>query len=177
MDNAWKRWCICAVVWPICCLVFAGIILCLPGRNMEERICDAAFCIFPLIFFAIGMPIRRRILRERACATARTTAVVTSPGRRKRTGKNDTFFPEFEFQAGGRTYRITSVNGSGLHRLTVGRKVDLYYAPDNPTVFYVLDTQRLDRRVSALLCGIGIVFPLAGLFAPKLREVFSFLYN
>lgn len=43
----------------------------------------------------------------------------------------------------------------------------LYYAPDNPNVFYVPIMQRHDKRWAMLLCGVGIVYPLVGLYAEK----------
>lgn len=56
-----------------------------------------------------------------------------------------------------------------------GEQVELYYARQNTYVFYVPAMLKHDRRVSGLLCGIGILFPLIGVFAPLIRPLFYFL--
>lgn len=170
-----KRWYCLVILWPLLCLVFIGIIIGQSGRTVDERISDAGFTIFPLVFFGIGMAIRRRLLKEQDNATALTAAVVVSEGRRKRTGRNKTYFPVFEFRANGVSYRVTSHGGSGFQLVTEGDKVELYYNPENPQLFYVPVLQRYDNRCSRLYCGIGILFPLIGLFAPQIRALFSFL--
>lgn len=167
------------VSWPLLCMIFVGIVLYqsvvyrdLPG--MEERAVDAMFILIPLVFFAIGMAIRHRVLKERGCATVFTTATVVSRGRRFRVGKRS-FFPEYEFQVGGKLYRVTSPVGYGVCYVAEGRKVELCYMPDNPRLFYVPIMQKHDNRSAILLCGIGVLFPLVGLFAPLIRLLFSFL--
>lgn len=174
-DSALKRWYWLVVFWPLLCFVFAGIIIGQSGRTVDERISDAGFTIFPLIFFAIGMSIRHRLLKERRNAIALTTATVVYEGRRKRTGGNQRYFPEFEFQANGVNYRVTSSAGSGFGLVKIGDRIDLYYTPENPRLFYVPVLHRRDNRCACLFCGIGILFPLLGLFAPKVRAFFSFL--
>lgn len=172
---ALKIWRGFVVIWPLLCLVFAGIIIGQSDRTVDERVSDVGFTIFPLVFFAIGMSIRYRLLEERENATALTTAVVVSEGMRKRTGKNKVCFPVFEFQANGMTYRVTSRGGSGFNLVKNGRQVDLYYNPGDPQLFYVPILQKYHNRCSRLFCGIGILFPLTGLFAPQLRSLLSFL--
>lgn len=174
-NAALKRWRFFAVFWPLLCLAFAGIIVCQTSRQPEERLADVALTIIPLIFFAIGMTIRRRLLQERGNATVLTTATVVSQGRRMRTGKNTVFYPEFEFQVDGVTRRVKSRGGSGLHRVTEGLQVELYYDPQNPDLFYVPILRWIDRLRSALLCGIGVAFPLLALCAPLLRAFVSSL--
>ena len=170
-----KSWRVLAVGWPAVCLVFAGGILAGPGRTPEERVADTCFVVVGLIFFAIGMSVRRRLLKERKGASVLTTATVVSVGKVIRTGKNAAYFPEFQFQAGGTSYRVKSPSGSGFHRLSEGRQVELYYDPKNPRLFYVPVLQKHEWRVSVLLCGIGILFPLAALFAPQLQALLGFL--
>lgn len=68
---------------------------------MDEKISSTAFTMFPLIFFAIGMSVGRPCIKERGNAIALTTTVVVSEGMRKNTGKNKSYFPEFEFQVNG----------------------------------------------------------------------------
>ncbi len=170
-----KGWRILAVGWPVLCLAFAGSMLVRPGRTLEQRIADSGLTLIALIFFAIGMSVRRRLLEERGSATVLTVATVVSSGKVTRTGKKTIYFPEFQFQAGGTVYRVKSPSGSSFHHLSEGRTVELYYTPENPRLFYVPTLQRHDRRVSALLQGIGILFPLAGLFAPQLRALLAFL--
>ena len=169
---ALKRWRFFAVFWPLACVVFACLILLLPGRNLDETIADTMFTVFPLVFFAIGMRSRRRLIEERQYATVLTTATVVSEGRTTRTGHNTAYFPEFQFQVGALTYHVKSPSGSGSHFVSRGARVELYYAPENPRIFYVPAIHRYHRRVSGLFCGIGIVFPLAGLFAPLIRALF-----
>ena len=164
------RWRVCAAAWPALCAVFAGIVLSRPGRELEERVAHTAFILFALLFYALGMAIRRRLLAERVRATAQTTAAVVSDGRRVRGGRH-VFFPEFAFQAGGRTWRVVSPSGRGRRAVCEGQQVELYYAPEDPRCFYVPAVQRHDRRVSALLCGIGVVWPLLALCAPWLEEL------
>ena len=88
---------------------------------------------------------------------------------------NQRYFPEFEFQANGVNYRVTSSAGSGFGLVKIGDRIDLYYTPENPRLFYVPVLHRRDNRCACLFCGIGILFPLLGLFAPKVRAFFSFL--
>lgn len=56
-----------------------------------------------------------------------------------------------------------------------GREVDLYYAPEDPKIFYVPAMQKHVKRWAALLCGVGILWPLPGLVAPQIRALFCFL--
>lgn len=175
--RALKRWRFLAIAWPLLCLVFAGIIVCQPGRGGEERFVDAAFTIFPLIFFAIGMTIQRRLLKEQRYATVLTTADVISIECRTETGSGNKrcYFPEYEFQIGEKIYHAKSKSGFGRSYVKKGDQVDLYYSPKDPNIFYVPIMQKHDRRWAVLLCGVGIVYPLIGLFAPAVRQLFSFL--
>ncbi len=170
-----KSWRMLAVGWPMLCLTFVGVILVGPGRTLEQRTADSGLMLIALIFFAIGMSVRRRLLRERGSSTALTAATVVSAGKVVRTGKNTVYFPEFQFQAGGTIYRVKSPSGSSFHHLSEGAQVELYYDPENPRRFYIPVLQKHDRRVSALLCGLGVLFPLAALFAPQLRALLAFL--
>lgn len=174
-DFAWKCWHFFVIFWPLLCFVFMGIIIGQSDRTVDERIADAGFTVISLIFFAMGMSIRRRLLKEQRTAVALTTAVVVSGGRQKRTGRNPEYYPEFEFQANGVNYRVRSHGGSGSRLVKEGDQVDLYYTPENPKLFYVPALQKYARRCSRLYCGIGILFPLFGLFAPQIRALFSFL--
>ena len=168
-----KTWRFLAIFWPILCVIFAVFMGFQSGRTLDSRISGIGFCTIPLIFFAIGMSVRHRLLKERSSATALTTAVVVSQGRRLRTGKNPAFFPEYEFHAGETLYRVTAPSGSGFH-MSEGTTVDLYYAPENPRIFYVPMMHRYESRVSTLLCGIGMVLPVLGLFSPQIE---AFLYS
>lgn len=170
-----KRWRCFAILWPLLCFAFAGIIIAQSGRTMDEKISNTAFTMFPLIFFAIGMSIRRRLIKERENAVALTTAVVISEGKRQHIGKNKNYFPEFEFQVNGVNYKVISPHGVGFSLVKKGNQVDLYYMPENPQLFYVPALQKYDKRCSRLYCGIGILFPLIGLFAPQLNALFIFL--
>lgn len=176
--NVLRRWKVLAVSWPLLCIGFAGIIIyqsviyqSVPG--MEERIFDAFFTLIPLVFFGIGMAMRRRLLKERRYATAFATAVVVTIERHMAAGDGHrmVYFPEFEFQVGEKTYHVKSKSGYSYCAVSQGRNVDLYYAPENPELFYVPLMQKHDRRWSSLLCGVGILWPLIGLFAPQLRLI------
>lgn len=175
-ERALKRWHFLAVAWPALCMVFLGIIIFQSVRGTEGRVAtDAAFTVIPLIFFGIGMAMRYRLLKERRFATALTTATVVSAGRRTHAEKRH-YFPEYEFQVGQETYHVISPSGYSSCFVGEGRQVDLYYAPDNPRMFYVPLMQKHDNRWSKLLCGAGILWPLAGFFAPQIRAVLWFLY-
>lgn len=176
-DYAQKRWFILAICWPLLCLVFAAIIICQPGREGEEQIADIGFTLLPLIFFAIGMRIQYRLLKERKNAVVLTVATVISVENRVMIGRGNKriYRPEFEFQVGGTTYRVKSPSGFGRSYVKKGEQVELYYAADNPHVFYVPVMQRHDKRWAMLLCGVGMLYPLVGLFAPQIREIFAFL--
>lgn len=173
-ERALKRWRFIVIFWPLVCFVLAGMILCQPYRGAEERFCDAMFAVFPLIFFAIGMKMRHRLLKERRYAIALTIATVVSRGRRTHSGKSR-YFPEYEFQVGEKIYKTISKNGYSACCLKEGEKVELYYAPENLNIFYVPLMQKHDNRWAMLLCGVGIVYPLIGLFAPQIRGLVSFL--
>lgn len=173
-EYALNIWWFFAVFWPLLCLVFVGIILYQSAQGMKERAIDAVFTIIPLVFFAIGMTMRRRLLKERRYATVLTRAVVVSIRIRTHSGKRN-YFPEFEFRAGERTYRVSYSGGYSFCAVQEGKQVDLYYAPENPELFYVPVMQKHDNRLSILLCGVGIVYPWLGLFAPQFRQLFSFL--
>lgn len=178
-DYALKRWRFFAFFWPLLCVVFAGIIIYQSivyqsVHGMEERIFDAAFTIIPLVMFAIGMSMYRRLLKERRYAVILTTATVVSTGRSLYAGKRH-FFPEYEFQVGEKIYKVKSPSGYSVCYVKEGRQVDLYYAPENPKVFYVPIMQKHDKRWATLLCGIGILYPIIGLFAPWLRMLMSFI--
>ena len=175
-DHELVKWRRAAVLWPSACMVFAAVILyqavayhTVPG--MAERGADVVFTLIPLVFFGIGMRMRRRILEERRYAVRMTNAVVVTEGRRTRPGHRS-FYPEYEFQADGRTYHVVSRNGYGVCAVKTGKQVELYYAPEHPEIFYVPDMQRRDKRLSGLFCGIGVVLPLMGLLAPYIRNFF-----
>lgn len=168
-SPAMKRWRIFGILWPLLCIVFCGIILFQYAQRMEGRILeDAAFTIIPLIFWAIGFVMGRRLLKERRYATAHTTATVVSRGKRVYAGRKR-YYPEYEFQDHGKTYKVTTKRGYSVCLVAEGRKVKLYYAPENPELFYVPVMQKHDIRWTALLCGVGIVCPLMGLLAPLMR--------
>ena len=103
-----------------------------------------------------------------------TTATVISDGIRSYSGKN-TSFPEFEFQVNGTTYKVKSLRRCSFRFIQERKKVALYYSPENLRIFYVPIMQKHDNHCSILFCGIGIIFPLIGLFAPQIRTLFSFL--
>lgn len=169
--NKLEIWRFFVFFWPLACITLAGIIIYQSAHEMEKRLIgDAAFTIIPLIFFAIGMAMRHRLLKERRYATVLTTAVVTSVGRTIYSQERH-FFPEYEFHAGGKTYNVKSTSGYNVCFLKEGREVDLYYAPENPKVFYVPAIQKHDNRMSMILCITGVLFPLAGFFAPNIRTL------
>ncbi|NCE63940.1 hypothetical protein D1159_04910 [Pseudoflavonifractor sp. 524-17] len=168
--GALRRWRFFAVLWPLLCLCFAVIVVCQPGRSLDQRIGGTALALFPLIFFAAGMSLCRRLLAERGTATVRTTAVVIARGRRTHMGRS-AYFPEFEFRVGEIACRVTSSSGSSCCLVKEGGQVDLYYDPEHPKRFYVPVLWRYNRRFVRLLCGTGIVLPLLGLFAPQLRAL------
>ena len=97
-----KRWYFFAIFWPLACFIFAGIIISQPGRGTDERIADVGFTMIPLIFFAIGMRMRWRLLKERLHATVLAKAVVVTVDRELWTGEGNkrSYFPQYEFQAG-----------------------------------------------------------------------------
>ena len=72
-------------------------------------------------------------------------------------------------------YRVKSPGGYSVCYLGEGREVDLYYAPENPKVFYVPAMQKHEKRWAGLLCGVGILWPLIGLLAPQIRALLWFL--
>lgn len=169
-----KIWWFFEILWPLMCFIFAAIIIFQSIKGMEERIFDAMFALIPLIFFEIGMIICYRLLKECRYTTTLTTATVISVGKRTNTGKRK-FFPEYEFQIDKKTYKVTSQIGYSICYVKEGKQVKLYYSPKNPKLFYVPIMHKHDKRWSMLLCGIGIIYPLIGLFAPLFREMFAFL--
>ncbi len=168
LKHAQKVWRFCAIIWPLLCVFFSGVVLCDSARNVDERIADAFFIIIPLIFFTIGMSVRHRLMKEQAYATAFANAVVVSNELIIRSGKR-IFFPEFEFQANETIYRVRHPIGCSYRIVSEGKSVDLYYNPNHPEQFYVPVMQKHDNRVSLLLCGIGVVYPIIGLTAPLIR--------
>lgn len=131
------------------------------GRTLDSRISGIGFCTIPLIFFAIGMSVRHRLLKERSSATALTTAVVVSQGRRLRAGKNPAFFPEYEFHAGETLYRVTAPSGSGFH-MSEGT-IPLHLRPTALSCY----------PHSRLLCHVRISFPWY-MLTPGLRPLQPF---
>ncbi len=176
-NVARKRWYFFAIFWPLACFIFAGIIISQPGRGMDERIADVGFTMIPLIFFAIGMHMRWRLLKERLHATVLVKAVVVGVDSKLRIGEGNkrNYFPQYEFQVGKEQYRVKSSIGYGHSYVKTGQQVDLYYAPENPNLFYVPIMQKHDNRWALLLCGVGIVYPLIGLLAPQIRALVSSL--
>ncbi len=169
-DLALKQWRFFVIFWPLLCFVLAGIILCQSGLEIEKRIVGAGFAIQPQIFFIIGMRIRRRLLKERRYATVLTTATVISAGRETSVsgGYKRIYYPMYEFQIGNDIYQVKSPVGYSNSCASKGQKVDLYYNPQNPKVFYVPIMQKRDNRWSILLCGIGIVYPIIGMLYSQL---------
>lgn len=173
--GAPRGWKTMAVAWPVLCAGFVGIIFGQAARGVEGRLAlDAFFVGMPLIFFGIGMKMRRRLLEERRDATVPVTAVVVSEGRRVHAGRSN-YFPEYEFQAEGRSCHVVSRGSCSAGCVREGEQVELFYAPEHPEVFYVPAVQRHQGRWAGLLCGVGIAFPLVGLLAPVLRVLTGFL--
>ncbi len=164
-DFAIKRWCFFVVFWPLLCFVFAGIIVCQSGLEIEKRVAGAGFAVIPLIFFAVGMSIRRRLLKERRYATAFTMATVVSIKHSPMMsgGNKSAYFPIYEFQIEEKKYHVKSPSGYSSSCVSKGQQVELYYNPKDPLLFYVPIMQKRDNRWAVLLCGIGIVYPIVGL--------------
>lgn len=164
-DSTIKKWRFFMILWPLLCFVFAGIALCYPGMEAENRIVGAGFAIMPLIFFVIGMRMLRRLLEERKYATASTIATVVSVESRLSASENNrrVYFPIYEFQIGEERYRVKSPSGYSSSSVSKGQQVDLYYNPKDPQLFYVPIMQKRDKRWAALLCGVGVAYPLIGL--------------
>ncbi|RKI42076.1 DUF3592 domain-containing protein [bacterium D16-51] len=166
-DHAQKLWRFFVIFWPLLCFTFAGTIIFQSGLKTEKSLVGVGFTIIPLVFFAIGMSIRRRLLKERKYATARTTATVISVESRPAIseGNKRVYIPIYEFQVGKDTYQVKSPAAYGNIGVSRGQVVDLYYNPRKPQMFYVPIMQKRDNRWSVLLCGVGIIYPLIGVFS------------
>lgn len=162
-DSAIKKWRFFAILWPLLCFAFAGIILCCPGLETENRIAGTAFAIVPLIPFSVGMGMFHRLLKERSHATASTTATVISVESKIASSGGRIYFPIYEFHIGEKSYQVKYPTGYSTGNISKGQQVDLYYNPKDPLLFYVPAVRKRDKRWATLLCGLGIVYPLIGL--------------
>lgn len=164
-EKAIKIWRFFVIFWPLLCLILAGIMVCYPGLSAEERLVGAGFAVVPLIFFAIGMCMFHRLLKERSYATICTKATVISVKSSLATagGNRRSYFPIYEFQIGKKKYQVKYPTGYSSNCVSKGQQVDLYYNPKDPKLFYVPIVQKRDKRWAALLCVVGIVYPLAGM--------------
>lgn len=66
-----KTWRFLAIFWPILCVIFAVFMGFQSGRTLDSRISGIGFCTIPLIFFAIGMSVRHRLLKERSSVSGK----------------------------------------------------------------------------------------------------------
>lgn len=169
-DFAIKRWRFFVVFWPLLCFVFAGIMVCYPGLEAEKRIAGAGFAVVPLIFFAVGMGMFHRLLKERRHANVCTKATVISVESTLAFagGNRRTYFPIYEFQIGEKKYQVKYPTGYSSNCVSKGQQVDLYYNPKDPRLFYVPIVQKRDKRWAVLLCGVGVVYPLVSMVSQVL---------
>lgn len=166
---ALRLWRLAVVLWPLCCLGLAALFLRQWSRGMPGR--DPAhvvFAVFPLIFFFLGMGLRHgAIKRQTRCTVPAPDArVIALEPRRGSSGI--VRVPVYRFTAGEEVVSVPSRSGYRPCPVRAGEAVALFYAPGDRRSIYVPREERAKRRWSLLLCGIGVVFPLLALAAPRL---------
>ncbi len=163
------RWRFFIIAWPLFCLFLAGLFLWQCSQGMEGR--DPAhlgFTVIPLIFFFIGMKMRYSTAKKCTYCTvfvpgAKVVSLTPHYGR-----GHHTHTPVYEYSVGGETYRVSSRDSYSPCPVSSGQEVELYCSPANRRYIYVPAEERCRGKWSLLLCGVGVLFPLAALAAPWL---------
>lgn len=144
-----KRWRFWVIFWPLCCLTLTGVMLYQWSAGMAYRDpVHAVFPIFSLLFFFIGMGMKKNSAKHREAAT-RLAPDATVAYLNTRRGNH-------------------GIVKTPVYRYTAGEAVELYYSPQDPRTIYVPKEERTRLRWARLLCGIGVAFPFFALAAPWL---------
>lgn len=120
------------------------------------------FCGIGLIFFLIGFIMNRiRTSKERRYTTSVIGTVVgTEVGYNRDSGRS--YYPVFEYNVGGQSYRRVSLAGYGGNKQQeVGQRVTIYYDPDYPYNYYVKE-YTMGKTLSYIFLSIGSIFFIIG---------------
>lgn len=123
--------------------------------------------IFGVAFLSIGLILRlRRSKRKKQCTAKASGTVIgydnrydTDPGGRSRV----TYAPIFSYEVDGMIYEHTSQVFSSYHKFKDGRRVTVFYAPDNTALCYVKEDDAA-TWVSMAFTAVGGALTAFGLF-------------
>lgn len=74
-----------------------------------------------------------------------------------------TWIPVFEYDIAGQHFKVQSSYSSTDPKYTIGQDVKLYYNPDNFTE-YIIAGDNGDKTIIVILCCMGMLFFILGLF-------------
>lgn len=162
------KWNLFISMYLLLCFIFAGIILFQSSRGTNRDALDCLAIPVGAVFFLIAaFSLRNRsIRRKRATAPASATFIKCEICNSSEFG-NRSYRSIFEFSAEGRRYRVSH---GGKPDKEEGSQVELYYAPEDPSVIYIPELERkMDRFFFSVLLAFGILFPFMALLAPLLE--------
>jgi hypothetical protein len=127
-------------------IIFASVILCFIGA----------------VFLIVSLAMGRSIARKKQECTMQTTAAVVSLDRRMGSHHSGSmssvsWYPTYEYYAGGQKIVRESNIGSGDQKFYVGQKVTLHYNPQNYTDYYVEEENAGILRLIFMIVGIVLL--------------------
>ncbi len=128
-----KRWRFWVIFWPLCCLTLTGVMLYQWSAGMAYRDpVHAVFPIFSLLFFFIGMGMKKNSAKHREVAT-RLAPDATVAYLNTRRGNHGTVKPPvYRYTAGEISYTVSSRSSYSPCPVHTGEAVELYYSPRTP---------------------------------------------
>ncbi len=164
-----KRWRFWVIFWPLCCLTLTGVMLYQWSAGMAYRDpVHAVFPIFSLLFFFIGMGMKKNSAKHREVATRLAPDATVAYLNTRRGNHGIVKTPVYRYTAGEISYTVSSRSSYSPCPVHTGEAVELYYSPQDPRTIYVPKEERTRLRWARLLCGIGVAFPFFALAAPWL---------
>ena len=101
---------------------------------------SGTWALVGIIFFVVGIFVRRHALRMEERCTRRAEATVSEVIRRRpytRDGASYSWHPLVEFDYEGRKIQMESSSGGGRKKYYEGQILNIFHDPDDPSVFYI----------------------------------------
>lgn len=164
-----RKWNWLISIYLFSCFIITVIILYQSGWETNRAAVDCLAVPVGAVFFLIGAFSRRNkgIRRERATVLVTASYVMSQLCSSSDSGRS--YRSIFEFSVKDKTYRV---HCSGKpYKKEEGAQIELYYAPDDPSVVYVpeLEKRKGMGLPSAILLIYGCLFPAAALLSPLFR--------
>jgi hypothetical protein len=120
--------------------------------------------MFALVFIVLGFRGVNKMKRLHQSCSSRVEGHVAGFERSEHSSTNDddeieytyTYYPIFSYTVSGTEYNQKSNVGTGTMRFKVNEKVTVFYRPDSPNVYFVLEDAAA-KRVNYFFIGFGFL--------------------